>query len=374
MSGREAVPCLIAIILSLVTGFAWADPVPLHPKICVYSSAYYKISGSALRSQTLQRSHDMAFEDESFRQFKMLSAKDEVELVSELETAAAQGCRVIVGLHTSRECLIGGPTAKKHGMTIVSPTCAHDEVSKFSPHIFVGAGSIQDFSMAVANQVERMVSNRISENVLVISQAGDVFSKKSLETLQSKISPSIPLKIFVANRAGELPAKQLKEIRDLKGSRAFVFVTYPLIAASVLGQLEANGEKFERDSLVGSSSWTFDLSLLKIRASAIASFKNAWMPEPFRAEDFEKSEFSRKYKQKFGETPLGFHVISYDLTRMAIQCFRKSELIRDFDREFQKCMTAGAHAGVAGALRFLPGQVFARRDIRLAEMRSRLMP
>ncbi len=341
-----------------------------NAKVCINSSSYDKMFGSSLRSDILGRSHSMALESEKFADYSTFTSTADIELPDALRKAIDQGCTVIVGIYTSRECLLAGPILKEKKVALLSPTCGTDELRKFSPFVRTGVPSIAEYSRQVADIIKKSPKSE----VIVFHQPAELFSEISFREFKARFGREFTT--VSLDRDGVMPDAVLNQIvnENKKGPKTFVFFTYPLVSAKVVERLDEKQGVSLTTTIVGSSSWAFDVSVFKTVLGALLKAKSVLVPDLVDWDSIMKSDFAVKYRARFGESPLGIHFISYDITRIAVRCFKKAVAgHRVFAAEnFEACLVNDRHQGLSGPIVFDKESPFALRKVNFPDFRRRL--
>ena len=87
----------------------------------------------------------------------------------------------------------------------------------------------------------------------------------------------------------------------------------------------------------------------------------------------KNATFVKQFKKKYSREPLNIEILTYDVRRLSIDCYKTSLLQNKYDENrFQNCMTHSSHQGVAGTFSFREGSPFARRPLYLTHLLNRI--
>jgi ABC-type branched-subunit amino acid transport system substrate-binding protein len=325
--------------------------------------------GTPLRSEFLIRSHVMAQADEKFTKILNFSANSDIDLLSEFNKSITMGCKVIVGLYTSRECLLVGPTAVQNDVLVVSPTCGHNDIEKFHPHVLTGVPAIRDYMRAI---VEKMPAESLSSEVIVFYQPTDVLSDISYRSFKNQFTGKY--ETLTIDRDGKISAASrallVAKYKSTGSKKTVLFLAYPLPSSIVVGQLDQIGFINSNVSIFGSSSWIFDVSALAPMKDIFYRAKGVYLPDVLNRSRAKLSSFYRRYKAKYGVDPVGIQYMSYDVTRLALRCFKR---LKKFDRNlYRDCLSSTAFVGTSGKISFELNSAFANRPIFFTNLKDAL--
>ncbi|MEQ1665671.1 MAG: hypothetical protein ABL927_09880, partial [Bdellovibrionales bacterium] len=115
--------------------------------LCAVVSPYLPMFTSASESDSLLKGPVEAMRENKLnsKESVYLSPANELDLMKTVTSAYENGCRIIVGLYTSRECLLAAQALLNKDVVIISPTCSHDDINKFKGTIYSGVPSIEDY-------------------------------------------------------------------------------------------------------------------------------------------------------------------------------------------------------------------------------------
>ena len=350
------------ILISILTlcGIASAENV-----FCLTSSSHVKMFASAFRSDFLERSNKLALNDSNVKNIYSFSAKNDSDLVFKIEESFKQGCQVLVGLYTSKECLLGAPIAQKYNRVILSPTCSHDDLMKWKGFVFTMVPSIDEYINETLQYIEK---NKKIKKLIVIYQPSDVFSNSSFESFNRKNKNKY---LFVRlNKEGDFYSEDLPSLENFEFDSVLI-LTYPVVGIKAVASLSATVKNKRLITLISSSSWAFDQSVLKTNSSVFDKFRYLIIPEVAPIDVYRQSIFFKNYQKQYNESPFGIHAMSYDATRMALKCYKTYGI--NFKAEsFRRCIIGKSYLGLTGKYNFSVDSPFIKRKIYFEDSKGKL--
>lgn len=330
--------------------------------ICVNTSSNYKMFGSVLRSGALVRGHELAFQDNSFSDYQLFSAESDAELVKQIQNISTGSCSIVLGLFTSRECLIAGPIFKKNKLIGISSSCSSDNIKQFTPYLFTIIPPLSKFSYEIANYLNK---RKDLGKVILIYQPTDVYSQLSYNYFKEKFNNS-SLDVQV-DSDGQFNLNTFDFTSNEK--LTIIFFTYPLPSAKIL--MELNKSKIIKDNtiIVGASSWTFDISVFKPIKEILNKSSEVIAADVIDWNKIKKSEFIKRFTSKYNREPLNIEILTYDVTKLSIECYKKSLSKNQYSiARFKHCMTETNHHGVSGNFNFSKNSSFAERPLYITNL------
>lgn len=338
---------------------------PADARICVNASSYTRMFGNTMRSDVIRRAHDMAFEAEKMTPLSTFVANNDTDFTMQIRKSVDLGCKVLIGLYTSRECMIAGPLLAGTDVTILSPTCGHPDIIKSYPHVFTGVPSAAHFAKALARDLDSVAA----EDLFTFYQPTEVFSKASYSAFNSFRRSGRRIEV---DREGHIGDQNLKLLQHAKAPTLYIEV-YAAAAVKLLTQLDAAGVLKKDVRIIGSAAWALDVSAFEFVKPMLQKVASVFSQDNFRQEDLLKSSFSTQYKTLFRTPPLGIHLVAYDITRLGVQCYKKAGGEKFSADRFRKCLMARPHTGQSGRYEFHPGSPFADRPVLFTDFRARLV-
>jgi ABC-type branched-subunit amino acid transport system substrate-binding protein len=335
-------------------------------QICVNTSSNYKMFGSAPRVGTLANGHELAFQKNTFSDHQEFSSETGADFAKKIQQMSSGSCSIILGLFTSRECLISGPLLKRNKIIGISSTCGHDNISLFSPYLYTIIPAISVFSNKTSTYLNEHPS---SEKLFVIYQPTDVYSKTSHEVFKKGIKKPI-IEIPVTSN-GHFDINKF----SISSNERFtiVFFTYALPSAKILMQLSAHQIITKKTTIIGASCWTFDVTVFRPLRSILEKAKKVLATDVLDWNTVKETEFVKKFTTRFNRKPLTIEILTYDVTQLAISCYKKSLVNNQYDRNrFQNCMINTQHQGVSGRFSFSKDSPFAERRLYLTNFFDRM--
>lgn len=334
--------------------------------ICVNTSSNYKMFGSSLRSGALARGHELAFQEKHFADYKQFSADTDVELAKQLEIMASGSCSIVLGLFTSRDCLIAGPIFKRNKLIGISSSCGHNDIQNFSPYLYTIIPPLSQFTDVIINYLN---ANSANKKIFVIYQPTDIYSNTAYQDFKIKFKQAffeIPI-----TYDGSLSTDLLANYRTIP--KIIVFFTYPLPSARALMTLSDAHIINNKTWIIGASSWTFDMSVFRPIHSILEKAKDVLATDILNWGKIKNSSFSRDFLNKYHRAPQTIEILTYDVTTLAIDCYRKSFNENQYQQDlFQKCMIKHPHPGIGGVFIYNQNSAFARRPIYLTHFLNRM--
>jgi ABC-type branched-subunit amino acid transport system substrate-binding protein len=345
-------PAAAAICLSALMGAS------AQAYVCFNTSSFSKMFGTTLRSDYLLRPHTMAQLDEKYPTIPNFFANSDLDLLNEFNKSITHGCKVIVGLYTSRECLLVGPVAVQKNVLVLSPTCGHNDIEKHHPHILTGVPAIRDYIHATVSRLESMPTG----TVFVFYQPTDVFSEVSYSSFKKAYIGKYHT--VAIDRDGKIKDPAQIGLLPINGSNpkmTALFFAYPMPSSTVLGQLDQVGFITPKLRIIGNSAWIFDIAALSTLKNLFNRTDGVYLPDVLDRSKLRQSSFYRDYRAKFNEDPVGIQYMSYDVTRLALRCLKKSKTFNL--KSYRGCLNTNGYTGPSGIIRFKLNSPFADRPI-----------
>jgi hypothetical protein len=333
--------------------------------ICVNTSSNYKMFGSVLRAGALVSGHELAFQTDNFNDYQFFSANSDAELAKQIGQMVTGSCSILLGLFTSRDCLIAGPILKKNKTVGISSSCGHDDINQFSPYLYTIIPSLSEFIDVTAKYLNK---TKNLGRVIVIYQPTDVYSAAGFHEFQIKFNKKI-IEVPVGSD-GQLDLSKF----SIAGEQVtIVFFCYPLPSAQILVELSNHNLITKHTKIIGASSWTFDVSVFRPIKAILESSQEVLTTDIIDWNKFKKSEFLIKFYKKFHREPLNIEVLTYDVTQLAINCYKQSTISDNYNSDlFHSCLVRGGHQGVSGRYSFDKQSPFAHRPIYLTNFLDRM--
>ncbi len=153
----------------------------------------------------------------------------------------------------------------------------------------------------------------------------------------------------------------------------YVFFTYPLPSAQIISALVSNKLIDKKTIIIGASSWMYQLSVFYSIKSILIKAATLLAPNIVDKNRVAQSNFALQFKKKFHRNPDVVEILTYDATRLSIQCYRFAQLrSKNFRSDFLKCLNNGQHEGISGNALFPKGSPFTERKIYIDDMMNRL--
>lgn len=334
--------------------------------ICINTTMDHDMFGFDIRADGVMRNYDMVFRDSHFSDYRFFSADKSAELATQIQTAAHSSCSVILGLFTSRECLIAGDILKKNKIVGISPVCGHDDIGKFYPYLFTGSHAI---SVGAETAVNYITGLQNTGKIFAIHQPANLYSDAEFTQFMQKFSK--PVIEVLVDSDGKFDITKFSYSKDEPVT--LVFFTYPLPAVKILIELSNKKLINKNVHLVGASSWNDDITLFTPIKSILEGASSIVASDTVDWKQVKSSAFSKSCIKKFNRYPLNVEVLSYDITRLAVKCYREAMINNKYNLDkFQHCITHTKYQGVSGTFSFGNHSSFADRPKYLTNLLDRM--
>lgn len=329
--------------------------------VCVNATANYKMFGSVMRENVLRNPFILAFHKEHFKDYKIFYASNDTQLVSQMEnmTKGKGQCSVVLGLFTSQDCLVSGPILQKNKIIGLSSSCSDNRIANFFPYVYTAVPKLSNFSKTVAWSLNH---DQNSGKIYTFYQPSDVYSDAGFNGFKQYIKkPIIPISV---TSSGDFN-KQLFKSAD-KQHATIIFFTYPLPSAQILVNLDDDHLVTKNVKVIGASSWIFDVSVFKPIKSILSKAGSVLTPSLANQQKIKDSSFAHQFNRLYHRQPDIVEVLTYDMSRLAVQCYRQSFHSGQYRRQsFLQCIRTNHYQGVSGRANFKTDSPFSMRQIYL---------
>lgn len=327
--------------------------------ICVNASANYEMFGSALTNKTLAYSARRAFADRKFTAYKIYSAKSDVQLARIISQMAVSKCNVILGLITSRDCLTAGPILKKDKIIGLSPACADQSITDFSPFVYTASPVLSKY---IKKLVEYLNQKSNIGKIYVVYKPDSLFSIAALQSFRTLMDKKFLL--IPVSAEGVFDPRLLKSLKNSSGT--IVFLIYSLLSAQVLVNLSSHHLIGKRTNIIGSPSWAYDVGVFRLIKPILAKARTVLSLTSINSQTVERSKFAKDFSKKYHRKPLEVEALNYDVTGLAVHCYRYAELKGAYQySKFIRCINSTRYSGITGQINFRSSIPFAIRTIHL---------
>jgi len=334
--------------------------------ICVNTSSNYKMFASTLRSGALARGHEQAFQDNAFLDYEFFSAGNDQEFANQIQNMSEGKCAIVLGLFTSRECLIAGTFLIDKKLIGISSSCGHDNIGKFSPYLYTETPPVSAFSSRYAKYLSEEYP---SGEIIAVYQPTDIYSKSGFDYFKANFNK--PVVEVPIESDGQFNTKAFDDFHGKKYT--IIFFTYPLPSAKILVELNTHQLINNNVSIIGASSWIFDVSVFRPIKPILQKARGVIVADLIDWSKITGSPFGERFFQKYKREPLLIEILTYDVTNLAIKCYRKAVINRVYNIElFQTCIKDEKHQGISGEYSFEKTAPFANRPIYLTNMLDRI--
>lgn len=351
---------LVNIILSFVFCFVFC--ANCFADICVNTSI-----NPEFNIDVSSRGSELAFQDDHFSNYRLFSADSNAEFFTQIkEMARGSSCSVILGLVTSRACLIAGPILRKYKTISISPICGHDSVGNFYPYLYTATFPISKEAEVIIDYLNK---RKKPGKIFAIYQATDIYSMAEFSQFKkrcSKIITEIPL-----SSDGQFDVSKFQPIKGEENT--LIFFTSPLPSVKALVVLSDHQLITKDLKIIGSSSWNDQVSLLKHVKPILRRAKLVIAVDVLNWDKVRNSSFTKTFIKKFNREPLNVEVINYDVTRLTIKCYRQSLVNEKYNVDkFQYCLAHTVYHGASGIFSFTNHSSFADRPAYMTNILERM--
>ncbi len=333
--------------------------------ICINDNP--KLSSIVLYYNSFAYEHTIAFAENKFSDYLLFSTEEDNQLLRKI--SAIGSCNVILGVHTSRACLLIAPLLREKDIVTISPSCGANEINTQYPYVFCLLPNTEQFIKPIAQGLKDLKN---PGKVFVLYETTNFYSNAELNLFKHAYKGAIteiPIPHY-----GTFDMKEI--IRHKDKHYTLVFFSYPLASIKALIEMYRNGLIGKNVSIIGSSSWHVNLNVFqKIKYIFSAADKVLLTDIVPQQKNFKNNRFSDEFSVTFKRSPLLIDLLTYDADQLAIKCYNYAKPGDKYDaRRFRHCITHGIHHGVAGDFSFKPGSAFASRPIYLVDMLTELSP
>lgn len=334
--------------------------------ICVNLSPNREMVGTAMDYDALIRGSELAFQDTHFSDYRFFSTNTNVEFLQQIQQMASSSCSVILGFLTSRECLIAGPVLVKNKIIGISFICGHDNVNNFHPYLYTATPSISQASKIVVDYLHR--SPQFGK-IFAVHQPTDTYSESEFTQFKSKFKGQI-VEVPI-DSDGQFDSNLISYKPGEKATLAFF--TYPLPSVKILVMLSDHQMITKNTRIIGASSWSDDVSLLIPIKSILEKAYEVKAVDIMDWNKVKKSIFVKRFSKTFHREPVGIEVSNYDVTKLAVECYKKSFINGKYDtNQFRYCITHTHYIGESGTFSFNNNSSFATRKIAMSNLLNRM--
>lgn len=344
---RPAFFFLLLICAAIICPQAHSQPV------CAVVSPFLPMFSSKGMSDFLLLGPQKALNDYKMntKDAIFVSAADDVDLMKTVNRAYSQGCRIIVGLYTSKECLLAATTLREQAVVLLSPTCGHDDLRKHKGIIYTGVPSIEDYAKEESKYLDAKQFNQI----YIVHNPADLYSQNVLKFFRENLkSPSTLIPI---RRDGSLANKP-----QLQPKSAIVFTTYPKDSGPAI-EIFSKHELANQTIMMAGLSWIYDLTILMHRRAQLKKFRAVLIAKTDNKSRIKDPMISLKAPRSLKNIVIS----SYDIMSFALDCYSKTKTEFNLKR-FKNCMNKTIFNGVTGTIEYKRGGPFAERNIIFSDL------
>lgn len=310
--------------------------------------------------------HEMAITDTNFSDVKFYNANNELDFANQMQAMTSEACSVILGIITSRECLIAGPYLQNNKVVGISSCCGHDAITKYYPYLYAGVPPISKEAEAI---VAHLLKNKNNGTVFAIYQPTNVYSIAQFSYFKQKYPRE-----FVAVVVGSDGQFDLEKFKQNKNKpQTLLFFTYPLPSVKIIFTLSNNNLIDKSTQIIGSSSWSDETTLFKPLKPILQKASNVFEIEVLDWNKVKNSPFIKNFVKKFKRTPLNVEILNYDTTKLAIHCYQTALNDGKFNHDaFTQCLARNNYQGVTGVIQFDKHSSFVDRPVYLTKLLDRI--
>lgn len=331
--------------------------------ICVNSTSNYKMFGSTLRADVLKNPFIIAFQQEHFTDYKIQHADNDTQLIDQIQDMSKEKCSLILGLFTSQDCLVTGNILKKNKIIGLSSSCSDNHIQEFFPYLYTAAPKLSDFSKMVADYT----NTHNTGDIYALYQPSDAYSNYGFMSYKKFTKKDI-IPISVSSN-GNI---NLEPINSNK-MKTIIFFTYPLPSAQILVNLDGNNLLNKNVNVIGASSWIFDVSVFKPIKLSLVKTNSVKAPSVLNKNSIDHTYFSHTFSSSYLRKPDVVEVLTYDMTKLAITCYKKSYINNKINNKMLlSCVQHIQYPGISGLINFQNNSSFPKRKIYLVNFIDRV--
>lgn len=329
--------------------------------LCFVANSLPAMHSSPDRGGYLFLGHELAMKSQPSVQIAKYESKGTDEsLVSTVTKMSSDGCKVILGLFTSKEALLAGKLLKGKDVIGVSASASHVGLKELYPAVVTAVPAADAYTSKV---IEHLQSRK--EQIVVVVQPDDLYSTAMTTNIYNQWKGAKPPRIDIrGNSVIDMPSS-IKRNSPL----TIVFTTYPVPSVDALSRLHSLGIIGKKTTLIGSASWVFDLAAFRNSRDLLVRAEKVLVPETLDRTSEKYKEFEKKFIDKFSIKPENLAAYSYDTTLWVAKCWTRSTKTT---KEFLACLNTEPFNGATGRILLEPGSPFPSRKVFMADLLERL--
>jgi ABC-type branched-subunit amino acid transport system substrate-binding protein len=325
----------------------------LESQLCIVTTSSPGLLTSPDRQNFLSMGHKLALKNFS-EQKKIISSaaslireyptdSTDTGNLTALQKAIEGGCKVFLGMYTSREALLAGPLLKKGNAFAFSAAAGADKISQFYPNVLSAVSSIDDHSSVMA----RTITNWKTKDVFIFQQSGDLYSKSLVEALKLKLkSPSVMVEV---SDGGRIAPEMLTQLAA-SPSATFVLAMYPLPSVELLSVLKTQELNRSKIRVMGSPSWVFDAAAFSNRKALFSNFQEVVSTNSWDKNNASAKQFIASFEKEYSTKPQVLAAYAYDSTFLALSCI--ADTFRIEPQKVRACLQNSNVKGVTGTFAY----------------------
>tara|TARA_Y100000590_G_scaffold373581_1_gene437454 strand:- start:1031 stop:2098 length:1068 start_codon:yes stop_codon:yes gene_type:complete len=304
-------------ILFLANHFSYAE-------VCGVVSSFTSMFTAKNRVKVLSSGIYNAFSDSNYniKNNIFLAENSTQNLSIKIDEAIKKGCKVFVGLYTSRECLLALKKISDKDIVIFSPTCAHQKITNFPGHIYTGVSSLEHY----ANATKRLGGVNNKNTLFVVNKAG-AYSLNYFENFNKNKNRNI--KILEVSKDGKILGDQKIIQKYISNSKNFVFTTYPKTSIPALRYINKWGDKDIK--VFGTPAWIYDKSLFSTLSFIKEKKINPLVVRKPILNNRGSEDLTAGLKNIYNE--------GYNMTSLSVYCYSNRDINLSVVESMKKCVS-----------------------------------
>ncbi len=286
------------------------------------------------------------------------NSSGDVGLVQTTRKAIADGCKILFGFATSKECLLVGKIAVSNDVLIASNTCAHSSIEKFYPHIITGVPSAKTYS----DLLVKYILNKQLNTVLIYSKT-DLLSREYLKDIKQKSQ------ITAMQYNDEADKKKILDVmKSYQGKEInLAIMFYPVAGKQIVDYLASQKLDFSRIHLLAAPSWPYDLRSVK-KIINLDKFKSVQTVDiKYNLKSFKEAKDLLKISPQ--KDMHNIHLSGYQISSLVMNCYLKHGA--KLTEKLKQCLFNSSHSGPIYDLSY-NDSVFPKVKLHVSDLKERI--
>ncbi len=279
-----------------------------------------------------------------------------IDILQAIYQAGQIGCRIVVGIVSTRDALLAAPLLKKLKILGISSTATADEMRQSYPHLISLAPSQRSQVQFIQSYLLKI--NRTTD-LFLIEKKDDFFSILLTEKF---LEIDSHFKVFKLESGNLLKSPDIDQIRNSQAP-TLIYSTYPIHSLPSLIQIaEIKHELSIPPLILGTSPW-LETQAFKSHSDLFRILTQVFV---FPSWDFEphlekmRQIFFSHYLRQFGTRPDHDSVHDYDTLSMIGQCMTQVS-----SQEVVHCLTQERNfVGILGRYQYKKGDANPTRKLK----------